>query len=124
MTDQTNENADVQAAIDAIAETGRKNAVESQPIKPLGGTRISQSFAIPGDVGTTSVARALGDQLTKTRSAIQGLTAEIDRATAEMTRLWSECERNRELLADLRRSEAMIGAAIHEGNRPAFQRGN
>lgn len=119
MPDQTPENNEVQKAIDAIGDTAKAAADKGTLTKARGLT----GYVIPNDVGTNQVARTLSDQLNKTRSAIQGLTSEIDRATVEMTRLWNEMERNREVLEDLKRSEAMLAAAIHEGNRPAFQRG-
>lgn len=125
MSEQTQENADVQAAIDAIADTGRKAAVEAQPIKPLGGAMRSQtqtSVTIPGDVGTNALGQEYRDRLTKTRSAIQGLTNEIDADMAEMNRLWKKIGIDRETLGDLKRAEESIMAGITDLSKPAFQR--
>lgn len=107
------ENTEVQRHIDALANGGSKAAAVT----------ARSATALPTDAGSAAVARVLSDQLARTREGIGTFTRSIDEATLAMNKLWEQIQRDQDTLADLKRGEAMLAAAIHEGNRPKFQRG-
>lgn len=111
---------DLATQLDAQRQADARTELESRAAKVR--HTPANGLAIPGDVGTVALARTMDEQLRKTRAGISSVQSEIDADTHLMNEIWARIQRNCDTLADLRRSESMISAAIKEGSRPAFQR--
>lgn len=111
----------------AIADTRESNAApktfdKSDPIPAQMQTSRRVDLVIPTEVSSANVSRSLTEQLSKVTAAINSVTRAIDDGSAKMNALWAEMERNKEILTDLTRSEAVLRAAQVEAARPNYQR--
>lgn len=111
-------NDTTQAAIERLRTPIHRTAAPAPMSAPT--QAAARPLLVTAEVGSAAAKGVNAEQLRKTREGIAGHINSIDAATNSMNLLWAQIQREREELADMRRGEAILEAALLEGNRPRF----
>lgn len=96
------------------------NLVDRLTDKPLPVASDVSETDMVRETTAQATGRVVAEQLGKTRQSITVVLRENDSLTSQMQALYAKIKRNRLVIDDLRKSEAILEAAVHEGSRPDF----